>query len=151
MFLVVGPTSFFEKLFSSHVSACSWHCSFCSFDSFLLLGMLFSPADGCALFPFCLLASPPPALLCGSLLLRGSPQAPPRPLLSIAPLRDPWFVAGTRAPQHRSLGPFGWYRLASSSFWWSSFPPLVFWNFLIAAPKGEGRQHRPSRARGTTT
>ena len=39
------------------VSACSWHCSFCSFDSFLLLGTLFSPAVGCALLASCWLCS----------------------------------------------------------------------------------------------
>ena len=39
--LVIGPASFFETLFSSCVSACSWHCSFGSFDSLLLLGTLF--------------------------------------------------------------------------------------------------------------
>ena len=49
LFLVIGITSFFETLFSSYVSACSWHCSFCSFDSLLLLGMLFWPAVGYAL------------------------------------------------------------------------------------------------------
>ena len=38
------PNSLFETLFSSYVSACSWHCSFCSFDSHLQMGMLFSPA-----------------------------------------------------------------------------------------------------------
>ena len=57
MFLVIGPTSFFETLFSSYVSACSWHCSFCSFDSRLLLGMLFSPAVGCAPLACCWLCS----------------------------------------------------------------------------------------------
>ena len=35
---------------SRHCSPrCSWHCSFCSFDSLLLLAVLFSPAVGCAL------------------------------------------------------------------------------------------------------
>ena len=44
LFLVIGPTSFFETVFSSYVSACSWHCSFCFFDSPLLLGVLLLPA-----------------------------------------------------------------------------------------------------------
>ena len=47
--LVIGPTSLFEKLFSSYVSACSWHCSVCSIDFHLLLAVLFSAALGCAL------------------------------------------------------------------------------------------------------
>ena len=51
----------------------------------------------------CLLASPPPALLCGSLLLRGSPQAPPAPLLSIAPHLHHWFAVRVPDPQHRNL------------------------------------------------
>ena len=166
-------SNFFLRDIVLLVSACSWHCSFCSFDSSLLLGMLFSPAVGCALLAccrlcsscqllavlflpavgcallpavgfchfvqlseilvdlllvvvqvlrlcapcrlsgfasfvdfffttgssgcgsvsvLCLLASPPPALLCGGSLLRGSPQAPPTPQLSIAPLRDHWFA-----------------------------------------------------------
>ena len=37
----IGPTSFFDSLFYSSVSACSWQCSFCSFDSRLLLVVLF--------------------------------------------------------------------------------------------------------------
>ena len=41
--LVIGPTS------SSCASACNWHCAFCSFGSLLLLGLLCSPAVGCAL------------------------------------------------------------------------------------------------------
>ena len=53
----VQPTSFFETLFSSCVSACNWHCSFCSFEYRLLLGMLFSPAVGCALLACCWLCS----------------------------------------------------------------------------------------------
>ena len=51
--LVIGLSSFFETLFSSHVSACSWHCSFCSLYSHLLLGVLFSPAVECALLSLC--------------------------------------------------------------------------------------------------
>ena len=51
----------------------------------------------------CLLASPPPALPCGSLLPRGSPPAPPMPQLSIAPLRGHWFAVSAGAPQCRSL------------------------------------------------
>ena len=119
--------------FSSSVQLLSSrHCSirtsrpavgtaFCSFDSPLLLAMLFcqfvplseilvdlllvvvqllrlgapfrqsgvaSFADfssGCdTVSILCLLASPPPALLCGSLLLRGSPHAPPTPLQACA-------------------------------------------------------------------
>ena len=46
-------TSFFKTFFSSFVSACNWHCSSCPFDSPLLLGMLFSPAFGCALLACC--------------------------------------------------------------------------------------------------
>ena len=40
LFLVIGQISFFDTVFSSYVSACNWHCSFCSFDAPLLLGML---------------------------------------------------------------------------------------------------------------
>ena len=128
LFLVIGLTSFFETLFSSHVSACSWHCSsrlllavlFCLrlamlFYHFVPLSEIlvdlllfvvqvlrlcapfrqsgfasfvdFFPITGSsccdAVSVLCLLASPPPPLPCGSLLLRGSPQAPPTPLLSL--------------------------------------------------------------------
>ena len=51
----------------------------------------------------CLLASPPPALLSGCLLLRSSPHAPPTPLLSLRHfviIRSQWMLG---APLHRSL------------------------------------------------
>ena len=84
---------------------CCWLCSsrlllavlFC-----LLLAVLFSPVS-----VLCLLASPRPALLCGNLLFRGSSQAPPTPLLSMAALRDHWFAVSVRDPQHRSLQQHG--------------------------------------------
>ena len=51
-----------------------------SFVDFLLI----TGSSGCdAISVLCLLASPPPALLCGSLLLRRSPQALPTPQLSM--------------------------------------------------------------------
>ena len=52
-----------------------------------------SLASGCgAVSVLCLLASPPPALLCGSLLLRSSPLAPLTPLLDMRHL----MVIGSR-------------------------------------------------------
>ena len=50
MSLVIGPTPFFETLFSSFVSACNWHCSFCSLESPLLLGLCSSRLLLAALF-----------------------------------------------------------------------------------------------------
>ena len=49
--VITSPTSFFETLFSSYVPARSWHCSFCSFDSLLLLAVLF-----CLLLDYALLS-----------------------------------------------------------------------------------------------
>ena len=155
MFLLTGPTCVFEALFSSYVSACSSHCSFCSFDSLLLLAVLFchfvqlseilvelllvvvqilhlcAPSRQSGFASFVDFFSPLTfwavvLSLCSvfwrrhlqhSTVIRGSPQAPPTPLLSIAPLCDHWFTGGVRGPQHRGLQQRGLL------FVWSGFAP----------------------------
>ena len=85
------------------IFSCCWAC--CSRGHrTVLLPSFFSPliwavvssllplTSACGSVSVLCLASPPPALLCGSLLLRSSPHAAPTPLLSIAP----FVIVGSR-------------------------------------------------------
>ena len=75
-------------------------CSFSAIWRYLSSWLLYiTRSSGCdAVSVLCLLASHPPALPCDSLLFRGSPHAPPTPLLSLRHFRDHWFAVGARAP-----------------------------------------------------
>ena len=111
MSLVIGPTFLFETL-SRPASGAAFSVSF---DSLLLLGVLFSPAVGCALLA-CL-------WVCSSrLLLGGVPfwsrllqyyfvvvhcskvaSSTSNATTRLAPRRDHWFAVRNRVPQYRSL------------------------------------------------
>ena len=128
----------------------------------LLLGNLASPLSLTSFhhwlfwlwFCLCLLASPPRASLCGNLLLRGSPQAPPILLLSVAPLPDHLFAVSARSPQHCNLQqrgllfaksdftPSGPGRLLASAVRWWSPTPLCGTPGCVH-PLSEGFSSRP--------